>query len=331
MEKKKISPVYLFRGQERYIMEEFTSRLVEKITGGESDSFNLDIEYGGEVDIERFISTANSFPFLGERRVLILKELHKLKGKWKEIISYANNPVPSSVMVFLCDSHDESGRRLRHPKDYSYLEAAIKKNGEIIQFDFLYVNDLREYVKRRAERSGLEMDSKTAGALIGSVGEDLYNIQNELDKLSLVYEKGKISEHELASVVGRYRLNAIDELLDCAGLSQGNRPIEILSSILNSGVERPSVVIYLLIRHFLTLLKIKAGHSGKGGYYYKRLGDKADKLGTRKILVWLENLRLAEVMMKSISYPEEILLESVFIHSIRGIRIDGIEDPPYRM
>ena len=324
IEKTDIAPIYIFKGQERYIMEELTSRLIEKVVGEDMESFNLAVEYGGEVDMERFISTANSFPFLGEKRILVLKELHKLKGKWKQLVKYANDPVSSSVVVFLCNTHDDAGRRIKPPRDYASLESAVKKNGKAIQFEPLLMNDLQEYVRKKAEKTGLMIDRKTAEVLIGSVGEDLYNIQNELDKLSLFYEKKEVTSAELASVIGSYRLSTVNDLLDSTGLDDGNRPIELLSGILKSGAERPSVVVYLLIRHFLALLKVRAAPKRGGGYLAEKLIRKAERLGTKMIIIWLENLRVAEILMKSVSFPEILILESVFVHSSRGIRIEGI-------
>ncbi len=325
IDKADIAPLYILKGRERYIMEELASKLIEKAVGRDMESFNLMVEYGGEVDMESFISTANSFPFLGEKRILVLRELHKLRGKWKALVEYADRPVPSSVMVFLCDTHDDAGRRIKPPRDYASLESVVKKNGKVIQFEPLQQKDLQEYVSKKAERVGLKMDRETAGVLIGSVGEDLYNIQNELDKLSLFYDKKKVTTAELAGVIGSYRLSTVNDLLDSTGIADGSRSVELLSGILKSGAERPSVIVYMLIRHFLALLKIRAAPRRGGGYLAEKLKRKAEKLGTKRIMIWLENLRVAEIMMKSISFPETLILESVIVHSSKGILIGSLE------
>jgi hypothetical protein len=75
-------------------------------------------------------------------------------------------------------------------------------------------------------------------------------------------------------------------------------------------------------RHFLSLLKVKAGGAGGGGYYLERIKKKASLFSTREILVWLENIRVADLTIKSISFPEKLLLESVFIHSMSGRYMD---------
>lgn len=322
IDSSEMAPLYLLKGEENFIMEEMVCKLVEKVVGEDLKSFNLNTEYGGEVDMENFISTANSFPFLSERRILVLRELEKIKGKWKQLLDYSRTPVPSTVVIYIFNTLDDAGRRIRPPRDYSALENAVRANGKIIQFDRLSDSDLELYVQRKAVKAGLKMKRGVAGALIYSVGNNLFNIQNELDKLSLIYEGKEIGKSELARVIGNYRLNAVYDLIDSTGVDMGNKPLELLSSIITTGAERPTVVVYLLIRHFLVLLKIKAGYKF-GGYRYEKLTRKADHLGTRKIMIWLENLRVAEIMMKSVSFPEALLLDSVYVHSMKSRLIQG--------
>lgn len=309
--------LYLFKGQERFIMEELSARIVRSVTGEEMQSFNLLVEYGSEVDIESFISTANSYPFLGDRRILVLREMERMRGGWKHLLEYCRDPAPTSVIILQFVTHDDSGRKIRPPRDYSAVEKAVEANGRIVRFDTLRDEDLRRWIRQKASRMGVELDDAAAAAIVGSIGGNLYDIQNELDKLSLVYEGESAGVEEVGKVIGRYRLNAVWDLIEGIGRKGEAEILGLLSNIINSGAERPSVVVYLLIRHFLTLLSMKTGGE-KGGYGFRGMREKAERIGTREILIWLENLRLAEIIMKSISFPEDMLIESAILHSMKG-------------
>jgi DNA polymerase-3 subunit delta len=315
------APVYLFKGPERFIMEEMAARIVESAVPRELRSFNLTVSYGSEVDVESFVSNAASYPFLAERRVLLLKEMERLRGSWTPLVRYCNNPAGSSVVVFLFVTHDERGRRIRVPRDFKKLEKAVKSTGSAIQFEQLHERGVQRWVSAKAKRMGIALDGDAAAALVRSVGENLFDIQNELRKLSLLYEGQSVSVGDLARVLGSHRMHAVYDLLERIGSRDETEALEILSRILETGVERPPTITYHLIRHFLALLKAKLDLRG-GGFRADYLKRKADGYSIRDIVLWLENLRITELMMKSTSFPAGTLLFGAVLHSIRGRPLD---------
>ena len=314
-------PIYLLKGEEHFVMEEMVGRLTDRFVTEDMKSFNLSIDHGSEIDIKTFVSTARSFPFLSDRRVMIVRELERLKGKWKPLVEYCANPVDSTVVILLFATHDEKGRRIRPPKDFTALEKAVKAKGKIIQFDRLNDNGLNKWVTSRVKRLNFDIDSGGVSSLISSAGTNLYDLSNELEKLGVVFEGGRVSGEDVASVIGSYRMRSIFDMLDSIIKGDSASALMILSGIINSGAERPSVVVYQLIRHFLTLLRIKAGQGG-GGYMYDKMKKAAGRLKTREIIIWLENLRTTEILMKSTAFPEELLLDSAILHSMNGKLID---------
>ncbi len=325
LDSKSIAGLYLLVGPEYYIMEEMAGRIVASIVPEDLRSFNLTVSYGAEVDIEAFAGAARSYPFMADKRVLVLKELERLRGSWKALIDYCRDPAPSTVLILLFDPFDESGRRSRQPRDFKKLEACIKAKGQILVFDKLADEDLNRWVVQKAKRMNLPLDSEAAELIVRSVGDNLFDIQNELEKLAIVFEGERIERKDLESVIGGYRIDALFELVDRIGPRPDPAVLRTLHGIISTGAERPSVVMYHTIRHFLALLKIKAG-VGDGGYRYKRLQKKAGRFSTRSILVWLENLRIAELTMKSVTFPEETLLLATFIHSMQGELLDRRSD-----
>lgn len=254
--------LYLLLGSESFIMEEMAARIASSIVPDDLKAFNLMVAYGGEVDLEEFLSTASSFPFLSDNRVLILRELEKLRGGWKRLIDYCGSPAPSSVVIFQYNAFEEGRARSRAPRDFTKFEAAVRRAGKVIAFDRLTSADLRVWVRQKAKRAGVELDQEAAEALVQSVGENLYDIQNEIAKLSLLYADRSVRVADLAAVIGSYRLNAVFELIESIEPGGQARSIAILQRIMRSGAERPSGIVYQLTRHFLGLLRVKSGVAG---------------------------------------------------------------------
>ncbi len=326
LDRENISGLYLLVGPEYFIMEEMAGRIVSSIVPEDLKSFNLTVAYGPETDIETFIGAARSYPFMADRRVLVLKELERLRGSWKGLIEYCSDPAPSTVLILLFNPYDDSGRRARQPRDFKKLEACVKAKGRKLVFDKLADEDLAKWVVQKAKRMNLPLDAGTAALIVRSVGENLFDIQNELEKLSVVFEGETVERRDIEAVVGGYRLDAVFEMIDRIGPSLEPTVLKMLHTIISTGAERPSVVVYHTIRHFLALLKIKTGVGIGGGYRFELLKKKAGGFNTRSILVWLENLRIAELTMKSVTFPEETLLIAAFVHSMKGELLEGITD-----
>ena len=322
IDRKEKTNLFLLVGPERFIMEEIARRITDSTVTDDLRSFNLTVTYGAEVDINTFMVTARSYPFMADRRVLVLKELQMLRGSWQKLIEYCNEPVPSSILILLYDESDIPGVRTRRHRDFGKLKSAMESNGKTIRCERLTDRDILRWIRQKANRMGLDMNMTTADAMLRSVGENLFELQNELEKLSLFFEKKHLTGDDIEKVIGTYKLNAISDLVENIRPGNDNQVLRILSRIMKTGAERPSIVVYHLIRHFLSLLKIKSGYQ-TGGFRFGELKRKADLFKTREIILWLENLRLAEMVMKSISFPEEVLLVGVFLHSMRQTSIEN--------
>lgn len=317
-----LAPLYLLQGSEPYIMDEMARRISNITVTDDMRSFNLLVEYATEVDINVFITTAISFPFLSDRRVLVLREIERLRGGWKQLIEYCKDPVSSSVVIMLRSTHDAYGRKLSAPRNLNALVSAVRSRGTLVEFHKLPENEVHRWVKQKAKRLGMSLDAGVAEALVNSVGDNLFELQNELDKLSLVYDEKPLGRSELERVIGSYRLSAIHDLID--SLRPGNElgVAKLIKRIISSGAEKPSVILYHLIRHFLSLLRVKAGYGGSD-YAYKRMKSQADLFSVREIIVWLENLRTTDLLIKSITFPEDLLITGACMHSLRGKLIEA--------
>jgi len=326
LDRKSIAELYLLVGPEYFIMEEMADRIISSIVPDDLRSFNLTVSYGAETDVEAFIGAARSYPFMADKRVLVLKELERLRGGWKALIKYCGDPAPSTVLILLFNPYDDSGRRARQPRDFKKLEACVKAKGRELVFDKLADDDLKRWVVQKAKRMNLPLDSGAADLIVRSVGENLFDIQNELEKLAVVFEGETIERRDIEAVIGGYRVDAVFELIDRIGPALEPSVLRMLHTIINTGAERPSVVVYHTIRHFLALLKIKTGVGAGGGYRFELLKKKAAGFDTKGILVWLENLRIAELTMKSVTFPEETLLIAAFVHSMKGELLERRSD-----
>lgn len=317
VERHDIASLYLLTGSERFIMERMAERIVAAAVPEDLRPFNLTVAYGSEVDAAEFVSAASSFPFLADRRVLVLRETERLRAGAGPIVEYCENPVPTSTVIFLHCPFDEDGGRLRETRDLARLFEAVRRNGRESVFERLSDAELLQWLRQTARSLGFDLEPAAADALVRSVGDNLYDLRGELEKLGLLFEGRAVSRDDLAAVIGRYRLDALYDLVNGIEPGEERRSIAMLERILRSGAERPSTILYLTTRRLLAMLKLRLGAAPRG-YVPDGLRRQAQAFGPRELVVWLENLRRAELLLKTGSFPEETLVISAFAHAFRG-------------
>ncbi len=297
-------------------MEQFAEAISASVVDNSTSSFNLDVEYGAEVEVPQLVQKANSFPLMSDRRVILLKELEMIRGTGcKRLTEYCSDPASSCVLVIVYNTHDESGRKNRVPSGYNRLEKITGNTGKVIEFRKLNEKDLESWVIHRLERLRVTAGRKAARSIIGNVGENLYDLRNEIEKISVIYEGREIDSDDISRIIGNYRFNAVYDLVDRLGGGSESEALGILLRILDSGAEKPSSIVYHLIRNMLTLMKIKCGKRA-GGYWYRKRKRQAESFSKEEIKIWLENLRVADIKIKSSYIPDDLIIMNCFLNSM---------------
>ncbi|HGJ66932.1 TPA: hypothetical protein ENS27_16355, partial [bacterium] len=79
--KGKIASVYLLYGEEVYLIENTISDLIEELSPKSARDFNLDIFSTPDVSVEEIIASADTYPVMSDRRLVIVKNPAFLSSK----------------------------------------------------------------------------------------------------------------------------------------------------------------------------------------------------------------------------------------------------------
>ena len=69
---RQFKPVYLLFGEESFLKKSYKKRLKEAIVG--EDSMNFHQYEGKGLDLQEIISLANTMPFFGDRRLILIED-----------------------------------------------------------------------------------------------------------------------------------------------------------------------------------------------------------------------------------------------------------------
>ncbi len=244
LKKRNLSPVYLFHGEEDFLIELLTEEVIQVAIGREQQEFNLDIVYGSETDARDVISHASSFPMMSERRVVVLRELDRLSNK--ELLSpYIEHPSPTTCLVLQSAKPDFRRKPYTTARDHAVVCACFPMKDA--QAEAWIDGRVREKKKR--------IDEDAVRLLVTYAGSSLREIENELDKLYLyVGESKPIGVDDVRAVVGMSKEYNIFELQRAIGSKDGPKAVSVLGRMLDQG-EEPIRIALMLTRYFATLWK----------------------------------------------------------------------------
>ena len=179
-----IHPIYFFMGEEAYYIDKLTEYIEDAILTEDEKGFNQSVVYGKDVSIEEVISSARRYPMMAERQVVIVKEAQELSRTIDKLESYAENPQPTTVLVFAYKYKTLDKRKK--------ITKLLDKSGVVFESKKLYENQVGDWIKRVLSGKGYTIEPKAAAMLVEFLGNDLSRINNELEKLAIILPKGSM-------------------------------------------------------------------------------------------------------------------------------------------
>ena len=179
-----LKPIYFLMGEEPYYIDKISNFIESNVLAEEERGFNQMVLYGRDVSIEDIIGNAKRYPMMSEYQVVIIKEAQELSRTIEKLVSYVDNPQPTTVLVVNYKYKKIDKRKA--------LYKAIKKVGVVYESKKLYENQVADWIRRVLSPKEYTISPKAAQMLVEFLGTDLSKIDNELDKLITVLPAGTI-------------------------------------------------------------------------------------------------------------------------------------------
>ena len=244
-----IKPIYFLMGEEPYYIDKLSDYIEKNVLAEEEKGFNQTVLYGRDVSIEDIISTAKRYPMMAERQVVIVKEAQDLIRTIDKIESYAENPMPSTVLVF-CYKYKTLDKRKKVTK-------ILAKNGVVYESKKLYENQVGDWIKRVLSGKKYNIEPKANAMLVEFLGTDLSKINNELEKLQIILPAGStITAKHIEENIGFSKDFNVFELRKALGERNQLKAYTIAENFAQNPKDNPMVVTTSLVfGFFIQLLK----------------------------------------------------------------------------
>lgn len=201
-----VGNIYLFTGEEKYVVSTKIHRVISDSEASEFDVITYDLE---EVNLSSAITDALTLPFISKKKVVLIKNPTFLGYKSpinhdiKALEKYINNPMESTILII-----DASGMKIN---DKSKILDTLK--AKVICNDTKPIDEtiFSGWISRQCGFSGVVIREDAIKQFIKMVGyKDLTNAKTEIDKLiNYVGEKGVITKDDVNKVVTKEISNDI--------------------------------------------------------------------------------------------------------------------------
>ena len=197
-----LKPAYLLTGSDRPKIARALHRLRERIGDDATEHLNA-----REASAEDVIASCNSMGLFGGERLVIVEEVERWKAAdVKEIAGYLAAPAPATVLALVAEEI----------KSDAALAKAVAKSGQVLAYD-VPKRKLPEWVAEQFGRYGAKADAAACRALVEMVGDDLDELQSEIDKLSTWAAGDPVTQRDVEQMAAGRAETAIFSLTDAWG------------------------------------------------------------------------------------------------------------------
>jgi DNA polymerase III subunit delta len=218
IKKGTIHPLYLLFGNETYFIQDLQQKIIHAVLDDPEDGMNLSIVDLEETPVQDAIMDAETFPFFGEKKVLILKnasifkanpEKVKVDHNTKVLEDYIAQPVEHTIVIMIAP-YEKIDERKKVVKK-------MKENGKVVKCEQAKEKDLTQWIDMLVRQHGVEIEPQATQLLIEEVGTDLMAIQTEVQKFTQYISddpESKITVQVVKELVSRHTESSAFVMVD---------------------------------------------------------------------------------------------------------------------
>ena len=182
------------------------------------------------------------------------------------------------------------------PKSNPVLKLAKSSElGHIKTFETPRGSGLANWVRTRAKQVDAEIEPRAVQALCTFVGDDLFQLDNEIAKLAAYTDRQRaITVQDIQLLTPHARQGSIFDLVDALGQRDGKTAALIYHTLLDAG-EHPLAIMAMITRQFRLMIQVKELAPALGTHQAIARQLKQNPYPIRKILAQSRNFGFAQL------------------------------------
>ncbi len=249
LKEREFDPVYYFHGDDDFLKDMRVRELVDAAVDPATRDFNLELRRGVDIDAEGLDSLLSTPPMLAERRVVVIRDVDKLKKDARRLLDdYLKRPAPDTTLILVSLTGVRADRALAEKS--TAVEFAPLAGDRVLK----WVTYHAETVLHRA------ITPAAASLLIEAAGDELSQLAVELEKLAS-FSDATIDEAAVSAVVGVRRGETVGDLLDAIAARDARTALVLIPIILEQPKTTAVTIVMSLGTQTLALAYGEAARS----------------------------------------------------------------------
>ncbi len=227
-EKNKVSPIYVFSGDEEFFIREALSTVKLHLLKDTDPSLSLVELKGNEIPGGVIFDELRTLPFFaGKNKVVIVEEADDFVEKNRQTLErYLETPATHANLVLICKKWDKRTK----------LAIFVDKVGVSVECKKLKDHLLPGWLHTRARYYKKNISTRAAQKLVEDVGNNLAILDKHIEKLSIYLgDRASIDEKDIDALVGVDRDRTVFELTDAVAQKNVTLALKILNQMLTHG------------------------------------------------------------------------------------------------
>ncbi|WP_367568383.1 DNA polymerase III subunit delta [Lacrimispora sp.] len=238
-------PVYLIYGEEAFLKNSYKNQMKAAIAGDDTMNFN---QFSGKgIDVREIISLADTMPFFGEKRLILVEDSGFFKSAAEELVSYLPSIPETTCLIFVESEVDKRSKMFKKVKELGYAAEMGRQD----------TAQLARWAGSLLAREGKKITGNTMELFLHMTGDDMENIRMELEKLiSFTLGREVITDGDVETICTVRITNKIFDMVTAIVSRQPKVAMELYEDLL-ALKEPPMRILFLIARQFNQLLQVK--------------------------------------------------------------------------
>ncbi len=316
----------LVRGDDPALVAQEAHRAIGRMVGSRESSFVVE-EHGAsgdELDVKAVIDACLTPPFLGDRRVVVVREAGRIgAADAAALAAVVADPPPSTFLVLV-------GGGGTVPQS---LVKAVGAAGELVDASAGTGRERTSWVAAQLRDAPVRLDAAARARIQAHLGDDLGRLSGIVDTLVAAFGQGaSISVAQLEPFLGSAGSVPPWELTDAIDAGSIPQALGALRRMLDAGGRAPTEVLGVLHRHYANMLRLDgldevdpseaAGLLGvRSTFVAKKAMEQGRRLGGERIAQATNLLADADLDVKGrTALPPDLVLEVLVARLSRQMR-----------
>jgi len=327
IKKNEIKNIYLFYGEEAYLINNALEKLKKNLVDPSFEQLNFIILEGKEISAEKIMDACETLPFMAEKKLIYVKGSDIFQGKSKILseeqekymINYIKEIPSSTTVVFYGTSSVDTRRK---------IVKEIKKYGALVEFSKLSEDEFNKWIKKIFKSYGKSIENKEIAMIknhldyLGrNASQNLLDVENQIKKvIAFMGEKIELEEMHIEKILSSSFQNDIFKLLDSIEKRNASDSIKRLNYILEDGEPTLKILTTLgnQIKNILSAkLLLEEGYSSKmiasklsiHPFVASKCASQGKQFSIEKLKKLLNGFLEADIMIKTGKMDEKIVIE----------------------